>query len=207
MPDIKRDEVERRRASEIILRVMGLQQQRTPLLICDNLSAVCLTANLMFHKRTKHFDVDYHYVWERVALKALEVKHILASLQLADVFTKSLGQEAFFKLRGKLGVASPPSPSLRGCISLSIPNTLDKPEASVIADGPSEQSRKHNTRPTNDALIAVVSSTGCSRQEISTHSCRDHRTKKPTHSEGQLARDSVTFNRFECLGSCDVTCQ
>jgi len=84
-----------------LLRVMGLQQQRTPLLICDNLSAVCLTANLMFHKRTKHFDVDYHYVWERVALKALEVKHIPASLQLADVFTKSLGQEAFFKLRGK----------------------------------------------------------------------------------------------------------
>ncbi|XP_048593367.1 uncharacterized mitochondrial protein AtMg00810-like [Brassica napus] len=54
-------------ASEIVwlqnlLRVMGLQQQRTPLLLCDNLSAVCLTANPMLHKRTKHFNVDYHYV-------------------------------------------------------------------------------------------------------------------------------------------------
>ena len=45
-----------------LLKIMGLQQRVTPLLLCDNLSAVCLTANLMFHKRTKHFDVDYHYV-------------------------------------------------------------------------------------------------------------------------------------------------
>lgn len=56
-------------ASEIVwlqnlLRITGLQQQRIPLLLCDNLSAVCLTANPMFHKRTKHFDVDYHYVRE-----------------------------------------------------------------------------------------------------------------------------------------------
>ena len=41
-----------------LLKIMGLQQQITPLLLCDNLSAVCLTANPMFHKRTKHFDVD-----------------------------------------------------------------------------------------------------------------------------------------------------
>lgn len=97
-------------ASEIVwlqnlLRAMGLQQSITPLLLCDNLSAVCLTANPRFHKKTKHFDVDYHYVRERVALKALEVKHIPASLQLADIFTKSLTQEPFFKLRVKLGVS------------------------------------------------------------------------------------------------------
>lgn len=93
-------------ASEVVwlqnlLKVMGLQQRVTPLLLCDNLSAVCLSANPMFHKRTKHFDVDYHYARIRVALKALEVKHIPASLQLADVFTKSLAQEPFFKLRAK----------------------------------------------------------------------------------------------------------
>lgn len=90
-------------ASEIVwlqnlLWIAGLQQQRIPLLLCDNLSAVCLTENPMFHKRTKHFDIDYHYVRERVALKALEVKHIPSSLQLADVFTKSLSQDPFFKL-------------------------------------------------------------------------------------------------------------
>lgn len=111
-------------ASEIVwlqnlLSVMGLKQQRTPLLLCDNLSAVCLTANPMFHKRTKHFDLDYHYMRERVALKALEVKHVHASLQLANIFTKSLSQDAFYKLRTKLGISYPPIPSLRGDIGLS----------------------------------------------------------------------------------------
>ncbi|XP_033143560.1 uncharacterized mitochondrial protein AtMg00810 [Brassica rapa] len=121
-------------ASEIVwlqnlLCVMGLQKQRTPPLLCDNLSAVCLTANPMFHKHTKHFDVDFHYVRERVALKALEVKHIPASLQLADVFTKPLGHDTFLKLCTKLGVSYHPPPSLRECISHTQPITLthDKP--------------------------------------------------------------------------------
>ena len=117
-------------ASEVVwlqnlLKVMGLQQQVTPLLLCDNLSAVCMSVNPMFHKQTKHFDVDYHYVRERVALKALEVKHMCASLQLADVFTKSLAREPFFKLRAKLGVSLPLTPSLRGSIN-NIKPMLDR---------------------------------------------------------------------------------
>ena len=78
-----------------LVNVMGLQQTVTPLMLCDNLSAVCLTANPRFHKRTKHFEVDFHYVRERVALKKLEVRHIPATLQLADIFTKSLPQDTF----------------------------------------------------------------------------------------------------------------
>ena len=89
----------------------------TPLLLCDNLSAVCLTENPMCHKRSKHFDVDYHYVRERVALKALEVKHIPATLQIANIFTKSLPHESFFRLRTKLGVSVSSTPSLTGCNS------------------------------------------------------------------------------------------
>lgn len=73
-----------------LLKIMGLHQQKMTLLLCDNLSAVCLSANPMFHKRTKHFEVDFHYVRERVAIKLLVVKHIPASLQIADVFTESL---------------------------------------------------------------------------------------------------------------------
>ena len=88
----------------------------------------------MFHKRTKHFDVDYHYVRERVALKALEVKHIPASMQLADVFTKSLGHEAFFKLRSKLGVSLHPTPSLKGCINQTEPITLSLTQPNEMSE-------------------------------------------------------------------------
>lgn len=97
-----------------MLKIMGLEQRVLPLLLCDNFSAVCLSANPRFHKRTKHFEVDYHYVRERVAMKKLEVKHIPASLQIADVFTKSLGQDAYYRLRNKLSVSVPTSLSLRG---------------------------------------------------------------------------------------------
>ena len=47
-------------------------------------------------------------------MKALEVKHIPATMQIADVFTKSLSHESFFKWRNKLGVSVPYTPSMRG---------------------------------------------------------------------------------------------
>lgn len=94
-----------------ILREIGVPIQVTPELYCDNLSAVHLTANPAYHKRTKHFELDYHYVRERVALGMLVVKHVPASLQLADIFTKPLLYKAFDSLRYKLGVEAISTPS------------------------------------------------------------------------------------------------
>lgn len=95
------------------MREIGIPIKVTPELYCDNLSSVYLTANPAYHKRSKHFELDYHYVRERVALRALVVRHIPA---LADIFTKSLPYNAFDELRFKLGVCLPPTPSLRGTI-------------------------------------------------------------------------------------------
>ena len=43
---------------------------------CDNLSSIALTSNLVFHARTKHIKVDYHYIREQVMAKKLHVHHI-----------------------------------------------------------------------------------------------------------------------------------
>lgn len=99
-----------------VLRELGIPQPVTPELYCDNLSSVHLTANPAYHKRSKHFEIDWHYVRERVALGVLIVKHVPARLQLADIFTKSLPFEAFQSLRYKLGVDDPPTQSLRGVL-------------------------------------------------------------------------------------------
>ena len=96
------------------MRELGIPMKTTPELYGDNLSSVHLTANPAFHKRSKHFEIDYHYVRERVALKALVVRHIPARFQLADIFTKSLPAAAFQSFRSKLGVVEPLSQSLRG---------------------------------------------------------------------------------------------
>ena len=44
----------------------------------------------MFHARTKHIEIDYHFVRERVADKLLDIKFISSKDQIADDFTKVL---------------------------------------------------------------------------------------------------------------------
>ncbi|KAJ0970933.1 hypothetical protein J5N97_018892 [Dioscorea zingiberensis] len=71
-----------------LLGELGVFQSRAPCLWCDNLGATYLSVNPVFHARTKHIEVDYHFVRERVALKALEIRFIPSQDQVADVFTK-----------------------------------------------------------------------------------------------------------------------
>lgn len=92
----------------LLLRDLGIAQPHSTMLLCDNLSAVYLSTNPALHKRSKHFDTDYHYIREQVALGLIETRHISATLQLADIFTKSLPRRSFFQLRSKLGVEVPP---------------------------------------------------------------------------------------------------
>ena len=55
-----------------------------PILWCDNLSAISLSSNPVFHARSKHIEVDYHYVRERVAAKKLFIHHVSSMEQLAE---------------------------------------------------------------------------------------------------------------------------
>lgn len=57
---------------------------------CDNLGAKYLSANPVFHARTKHIEIDFHFVRERVAHKLLDIRFINSSDQLADGFTKAI---------------------------------------------------------------------------------------------------------------------
>ncbi|KAK1424826.1 hypothetical protein QVD17_20164 [Tagetes erecta] len=75
---------------------------------CDNLGATYLSANPVFHARTKHVEVDFHFVREKVAQRELSVQFISTKDQIADVFTKPLASQRFLNLRSKLKVAPRP---------------------------------------------------------------------------------------------------
>jgi hypothetical protein len=73
-----------------LLAELGVSQSRAAVLWCDNLGATYLSANPVFHARTKHIEVDYHFVRERVARRLLDIRFIPSGDQVADGFTKSL---------------------------------------------------------------------------------------------------------------------
>ena len=89
---------------ESLLKELGIQQQRTPILWCDNIGATYLTTNPVFHARTKHIEIDFHFVRERVAAGALQVRFISSDDQLADVFTKLATHQMLNRFRTNLNL-------------------------------------------------------------------------------------------------------
>ena len=87
-----------------LLKELGVFQHKAPLIWCDNLGATYLMTNPMFHARTKHIEVDFQFVREQVARKALEVRFISSKDQLADVLTKPLSRAPFPKNRSNLNL-------------------------------------------------------------------------------------------------------
>jgi transposase InsO family protein len=96
-----------------LLGELGILQSQSPILWCDNIGATYLTANPVFHSRTKHIAIDCHFVRDKVASRELTVQFLSSKDQIADIFTKPLVAARFTLLRSKLNVRSLPL-NLRG---------------------------------------------------------------------------------------------
>lgn len=65
--------------------------------------------NPVKHQRTKHVELDLHFVREKVALGQVKVFHVPSALQFADVFTKGLPRSLFKDFRSSLTIRPPPT--------------------------------------------------------------------------------------------------
>ncbi|XP_019152798.1 PREDICTED: uncharacterized protein LOC109149443 [Ipomoea nil] len=89
-----------------LLRELGLHTGDPATLWCDNLGATYLATNPVLHARTKHVEIDFHFVRDKVASGEFVVNFVSTKDQVADIFTKPLPAPHFHTLRDKLNVDS-----------------------------------------------------------------------------------------------------
>ncbi len=85
---------------------------------CDNISSILLTNNLVYHVRTKHIEVYYHFIRKKFLAKEINLIHVSIEDQVVDIFTKALGMDKLKKFREMLGVLKVDL-SLRGSVDNS----------------------------------------------------------------------------------------
>ncbi|GJU29384.1 retrovirus-related pol polyprotein from transposon TNT 1-94 [Tanacetum coccineum] len=85
---------------------MQLLGDRLIPLYCDNKSAIALCCNNVQHSRSKHIDIQHHFIKEQVENGVVELYFVRTEYQLADIFTKPLARERLEFLIKKLGMQS-----------------------------------------------------------------------------------------------------
>jgi hypothetical protein len=85
---------------------------------CDNISSILLANNPVYHARTKHIQVHYHFIRKKVLAKEIDLIHVSIENQVANIFTKALGTNKLKKFQKMLGVLEVDL-SLRGSVENS----------------------------------------------------------------------------------------
>ncbi|XP_021991657.1 uncharacterized mitochondrial protein AtMg00810-like [Helianthus annuus] len=92
-----------------LLLELSLPLTRATMVYCDNVSAIYLSGNPVQHQRTKHIELDIHFVREQVQRGHVRILHVPSRYHIADIFTKGLPRILFEDFRASL--------RLRGCNS------------------------------------------------------------------------------------------
>ncbi|GJW43739.1 hypothetical protein Tco_0072538 [Tanacetum coccineum] len=88
-----------------LLTDYGLAFNKIPLYY-DNKSAIALCCNNVQHSRSKHIDIEYHFIKEQVENSVVELYFVRTKYQLVDIFTKALARERFKFLLSRLRMQS-----------------------------------------------------------------------------------------------------
>jgi hypothetical protein len=78
-----------------VLTDLNIKVEKPMKMFCDNKSARHIASNLVFHERTKHIEIDCHFIRKKVQSKEIETPFVKSENQLADILTKRLSIKPF----------------------------------------------------------------------------------------------------------------
>lgn len=87
-----------------MLHEIGIHTSGSLKVLCDNQSAISIAKNPVHHDRTKHVEIDRHFIKENIENGTILLQYISTSQQTADILTKALPRKAFENLTSKLGL-------------------------------------------------------------------------------------------------------